>query len=142
MSDWKNRLGVMYSTNPDFQYEHEDSEEVAETLPPEKQRLRITLDRKQRRGKEVTLVSGYVGSADDLTDLSRLLKQRCGVGGAARRRNNHPRQSGRKGERDTTKFALWCEVVIRYSLFHSTSVYSSSFFSALSPRRQSQAFAG
>lgn len=84
MSDWKNRLGVMYSTNPDFQYEHEDSEEVAETLPPEKQRLRITLDRKQRRGKEVTLVSGYVGSDDDLTDLSRLIKQRCGVGGAAK----------------------------------------------------------
>lgn len=84
MSDWKNRLGVMYSTNPDFQYEHEDSEEVAETLPPEKQHLRITLDRKQRRGKEVTLVSGYVGSDDDLTDLSRLLKQRCGVGGAAK----------------------------------------------------------
>lgn len=84
MSDWKNRLGVMYSTNPDFQYEHEDNEEVAETLPPEKQRLRITLDRKQRRGKEVTLVSGYVGAADDLTDLSRLLKQRCGVGGAAK----------------------------------------------------------
>ena len=84
MSDWKNRLGVMYSTNPDFQYEHEDSEEVVETLPPEKQRLRITLDRKQRRGKEVTLVSGYVGSADDLTELSRLLKQRCGVGGAAK----------------------------------------------------------
>lgn len=84
MSDWKNRLGVMYSTNPDFQYEHEDSEEVAETLPPEKQCLRITLDRKQRRGKEVTLVSGYVGAADDLTDLSRLLKQRCGVGGAAK----------------------------------------------------------
>ncbi|ERJ85876.1 putative translation initiation factor SUI1 [Porphyromonas gingivalis F0185] len=84
MSDWKNRLGVMYSTNPDFQYEHEDSEEVTETLPPEKQRLRITLDRKQRRGKEVTLVSGYIGSTDDLTDLSRLLKQRCGVGGAAK----------------------------------------------------------
>ena len=84
MSDWKNRLGVMYSTNPDFQYEHEDSEEVAETLPQEKQRLRITLDRKQRRGKEVTLVSGHVGSTDDLTDLSRLLKQRCGVGGAAK----------------------------------------------------------
>ncbi|GAA5582523.1 hypothetical protein Pgin04_01664 [Porphyromonas gingivalis] len=59
MSDWKNRLGVMYSTNPDFQYEHEDSEEVAETLPPEKQRLRITLDRKQRRGKEVTLVETF-----------------------------------------------------------------------------------
>ncbi len=84
MSDWKSRLGVMYSTDPNFQYEHENDEDEAVTLPPEKQRLRVSLDKKQRRGKEVTLVSGYVGAAEDLTELSRLLKQRCGVGGAAK----------------------------------------------------------
>lgn len=84
MSDWKSRLGVMYSTDPNFQYEYENDEDEAVTLPPEKQRLRVSLDKKQRRGKEVTLVSGYVGAAEDLTELSRLLKQRCGVGGAAK----------------------------------------------------------
>ncbi len=84
MSDWKSRLGIMYSTDPNFRYEHEGDEEETVSLPPEKQRLRVSLDKKQRRGKEVTLVSGYVGTAEDLTELSRKLKQRCGVGGAAK----------------------------------------------------------
>lgn len=84
MSDWKSRLGIMYSTDPNFRYEHEGDEEETVSLPPEKQRLRVSLDKKQRRGKEVTLVSGYVGAAEDLTELSRLLKQRCGVGGTAK----------------------------------------------------------
>ncbi len=74
----------MYSTDPNFRYEHEGDEEETVSLPPEKQRLRVSLDKKQRRGKEVTLVSGYVGTAEDLTELSRKLKQRCGVGGAAK----------------------------------------------------------
>ena len=76
-NDWKQRLNIVYSTNPDMQYETDDVEEE-ETLPPSKQKLRIMLD------KEVTLVTGFVGSDDDLKDLARSLKTKCGVGGSAR----------------------------------------------------------
>ena len=64
-NDWKSRLGVVYSTNPDFQYETA-SEAEAETLPPAKQRLIVGIDRRNRGGKQVTLVTGFVGKADDL----------------------------------------------------------------------------
>lgn len=82
-NDWKKRLGVVYSTNPTYSYEQESSPE-AQTLPPEKQNLRVGIDRKGRGGKQVTLVTGFVGSQDDLSELSRLLKTRCGVGGSAK----------------------------------------------------------
>lgn len=82
-NDWKSRLGVVYSTNPDFQYVTGASEE-AETLPPERQKLIVGIDRRNRGGKQVTLVSGFVGSADDLKELGRTLKTRCGVGGSAK----------------------------------------------------------
>lgn len=82
-NDWKARLGMVYSTNPDFQYTTAEDEE-ATTLPPTEQNLRVWLDRKQRGGKVVTLVKGFVGSNDDLTELARLLKTKCGVGGAAK----------------------------------------------------------
>ena len=82
-NDWKSRLGVVYSTNPDFQYETEAAAE-AETLPPAKQRLRVTIDRRNRCGKQVTLVSGFVGTSDDLKELGKTLKTRCGVGGSAK----------------------------------------------------------
>lgn len=82
-NDWKSRLGVMYSTNPDFQYDR-DEEEEEETLPKEKQPLRITLDKKNRGGKIVTLITGFVGTSDDLTALGKLLKTKCGVGGSAK----------------------------------------------------------
>ena len=82
-NDWKSRLGVVYSTNPDFQYRTEDQPE-AQTLPPEKQKLIVGIDRRNRGGKQVTLVSGFVGSADDLKELARKLKVKCGVGGAAK----------------------------------------------------------
>jgi translation initiation factor 1 len=74
---------VVYSTNPDFSYETEE-EEQQETLPPAKQRLRVTLDRKNRGGKVVTLVTGYVGDEESLKELGRLLKSKCGVGGAVK----------------------------------------------------------
>ena len=77
------RTGVVFSTNPDFEYQYEQDPE-AETLPPQQQKLRVLLDRKQRKGKEVTLVTGFVGSADDLKDLGKFLKSRCGVGGSAK----------------------------------------------------------
>ena len=82
-NDWKSRLGVVYSTNPDFQYKTEAQEE-ADTLPPQKQRLIVGIDRRNRGGKQVTLVSGFVGKADDLKELGRALKTRLGVGGTAK----------------------------------------------------------
>ena len=82
-NDWKARLGVVYSTNPDFQYQKEGSVEE-ETLPPAKQRLIVGIDRRNRGGKQVTLVSGFVGKAEDLKELGRALKTRLGVGGSAK----------------------------------------------------------
>ncbi|MDE6828190.1 translation initiation factor [uncultured Alistipes sp.] len=82
-NDWKSRLGMVYSTDPDFAYTTRHDEEP-ETLAPERQELRVWLDRKQRGGKVVTLVRGFVGRDDDLQALARLLKTRCGVGGAAK----------------------------------------------------------
>ncbi len=82
-NDWKSRLGMVYSTNPDFQY-RTDEEPEPETLPAAQQELRVWLDRKQRGGKQVTLVRGFVGCSDDLEALARLLKTRCGVGGSVK----------------------------------------------------------
>lgn len=82
-NDWKARLGMVYSTNPDFQYQIREEVET-ETLSPAQQDLRVWLDRKQRGGKTVTLVKGFVGGDDDLTELARMLKSKCGVGGAAK----------------------------------------------------------
>ncbi|MBP6066140.1 translation initiation factor [Bacteroides sp.] len=82
-NDWKNRLNVVYSTNPDFGYDkEEDSEQI--TLPPSQQKLRVQLDRKNRGGKVVTLITGFVGTEEELKELGKLLKTKCGVGGAAK----------------------------------------------------------
>lgn len=82
-NDWKRRLGVVFSTNPDFEYE-ETAEIEPETLEPSKQNLIVSIDRKGRGGKQVTLVTGFVGSSDDLVELGRTLKVKCGVGGSAK----------------------------------------------------------
>ena len=82
-NDWKKRLGVVYSTNPDFTYQEASTPE-AETLPPAKQRLIVGIDRRNRGGKQVTLVTGFVGRDEDLKELGRALKVRCGVGGSAK----------------------------------------------------------
>ena len=79
----KQPIGVVYSTNPDYQYQYDEEPEV-ETLAPEKQRLRVSLDRHHRGGKTVTLVTGFVGSDDDLQALGKQLKSKCGVGGTAK----------------------------------------------------------
>ena len=71
----------MYSTNPDFEFEHEAD---IETLPPSEQDLRIWLDRKHRGGKQATLVKDFVGNDDDLKDLAKILKTKCGVGGSSK----------------------------------------------------------
>lgn len=83
MSDWKDRLNVVYSTNPDFKYEKEGEEEQ-NTLPKEKQALRISLDKRNRKGKAVTLITGFIGTTEDMEELGKLLKVKCGVGGSAK----------------------------------------------------------
>ena len=82
-NDWKARLGVDYSTATDYNYTTEEEESVA-TLPPSEQNLRVWLDRKHRGGKQATLIKGFVGSDDDLKELAKLLKTKCGVGGSAK----------------------------------------------------------
>lgn len=81
--DWKDRLGVIYSTNPDFKYETSGKKEP-DTLPPGEQRLKVMIDRKQRKGKTVTLVQGFTGREEDLKELGRMLKSKCGVGGSVK----------------------------------------------------------
>ena len=82
-NDKKERINVVYSTNPNYQYEY-NHEEEQETLAPEKQNLRVTLDSKQRKGKIVTLVQGFVGTEENLKELAKLLKNKCGVGGSVK----------------------------------------------------------
>ncbi len=77
------RLNVVYSTNPDFNYEY-DAEETQETLAPHLQLLYVSIDRKQRGGKEVTFIEGFVGADEDLKELGKILKTKCGVGGTAK----------------------------------------------------------
>jgi translation initiation factor 1 len=81
--DRKKRVGVVYSTNPDFEYS-DDSQEETEILPNNQQRLRLNMERAGRGGKTVTLVKGFVGSEEDINALCKLLKQKCGVGGSVK----------------------------------------------------------
>lgn len=82
-NDWKNRLNVVYSTNPDFGYEKEDYEKQS-LLDKNKQNLRVSIDKKNRGGKVVTLITGFAGTENDLKELGKLLKNKCGVGGSAK----------------------------------------------------------
>ena len=82
-NDGKDRLNVVYSTNPDFQYEN-DAEEEQQTLPKNQQKLRVRMGKKGRAGKTVTLIQDFIGSEDDLKELGKLLKSKCGVGGSAK----------------------------------------------------------
>ena len=81
--DRKKRIGVVYSTNPDYEYS-DDSQEESDTLPKNQQKLRLNMERAGRGGKTVTLVKGFVGSDKDINALCKLLKQKCGVGGSVK----------------------------------------------------------
>ena len=82
-NDWKKRDGVVYSTSSDFEFNYKQDEQ-ATTLPPQQQNLRVSLDKSMRAGKQVTLVTGFVGTSDDLEQLGKLLKSKCGVGGSVK----------------------------------------------------------
>lgn len=83
MAKKKEKLNVVYSTNPDFNYQFEETEET-ETLSKNQQKLYVSIDKKQRGGKEVTLVEGFIGSEEDLKELGKFLKSKCGVGGTVK----------------------------------------------------------
>lgn len=83
-NDWKDRLGVVFSTNSDYNFVTEDDTDEAETLPKNQQRLRVSIEKSGRGGKTVTVVRGFVGTDDDLKALGKFLKTRCGVGGTVK----------------------------------------------------------
>ena len=79
---WKERKDIVYSTNPDFKYDYENTEGELSTMDPGKQKLRVYMDSKARsKGKLATVVNGFIGSDDDLKELAKLLKTKCAVGG-------------------------------------------------------------
>lgn len=80
MNKKNNKIGIIYSTNPNFEYQYETNEET-QTLPPSKQKLYIKLDKKNRNGKIVTIVSNFVGTQEDLENLCKIIKNKCATGG-------------------------------------------------------------
>jgi translation initiation factor 1 len=82
-NDWKKRDGVVYSTNSDFEFQHQQ-QLGSDTLPTNQQNLKIFLDKNGRAGKQVTVVAGFIGTANDLDALGKLLKSKCGVGGSVK----------------------------------------------------------
>ncbi len=80
----KSREGIVYSTSNDFAYEYNDADQSQETLAPARQNLKVMLDKKQRAGKQVTLITGFIGLEEDLKELGKLLKSKCGVGGSVK----------------------------------------------------------
>lgn len=81
--NWKKRLGTVYSTDPDFEFDYDGGQEQ-QAPEPDQQVLRVSLDRRNRKGKAVTLVSGFEGNEKDLNQLGKMLKQKCGVGGSVK----------------------------------------------------------
>lgn len=79
----KQKVNIVYSTNPNFSFDEEDQDEI-ETLDKQQQQLKVFIDRKQRKGKSVTIVTGFIGNNEDLDDLAKTLKTKCGVGGNAK----------------------------------------------------------
>lgn len=84
-NDWKNRDGVVYSTNSDFNYQYQQ-QEPENTVSPKQENLKVQLDKSMRAGKQVTLVTGFTGKTGDIEILGKLLKTKCGVGGSVKDR--------------------------------------------------------
>ena len=82
-NDWKDRLGVVFSTNQDYNYEYDEPQEQ-ETVQPGQQKLRVTIEKKGRGGKVATIVKGFVGTDADRGKLEKMLKTKCGVGGSSK----------------------------------------------------------
>lgn len=82
-NDWKSRLGVVFSTNPDYTYDEETVTEP-ELLPANQQKLRAQMERAGRGGKTATVIRGFVGPEADLLTLTKTLKTRLGIGGSAK----------------------------------------------------------
>lgn len=85
-NDWKDRLNVVYSTNPDFNYVTNEKEKETETIDKKQQKLRVSIEKKGRGGKTVTVITGFIGQENDLKELGKLLKTKCGVGGSTKDR--------------------------------------------------------
>jgi len=83
-NDWKSRLGVVYSTNSDFGYESPEEEQEPATPSSAKQNLIVAIDRRQRAGKQVTLIRGFKGKEQDLEELAKTLRTKCGTGGSVK----------------------------------------------------------
>ena len=79
----KKPVNIVYSTNPDYEFDYNDVEEV-ESISPSEQLLYVSLDRKNRKGKVVSLISGFQGSQEDFKSLEKRLKSLCGTGGSAK----------------------------------------------------------
>ena len=82
-NDWKDRLNIVYSTNPNFAYSTDEMEEI-ETLPKQQQKLRVSIEKNHRGGKTVTIVKNFIGTENDMKELGKLLKTKCGVGGSVK----------------------------------------------------------
>lgn len=82
-NDWKDRLNIVYSTNPDFRYQLDEEKEPT-PVDPKQQKLKVSIEKKGRGGKIVTVISGFIGPEDDLKELGRTLKAKCGVGGTVK----------------------------------------------------------
>ena len=82
-NDWKERLNIVYSTNPDFAYSTDEMEEI-ETLPKQQQKLRVSIEKNHRGGKTVTIIRNFIGTGDDIKELGKFLKTKCGVGGSTK----------------------------------------------------------
>ena len=82
-NDWKERLNIVYSTNPDFQYSTDEKEEIR-TLPKQQQKLRVSIEKNHRGGKTVTIIKNFVSSDNDIKELGKLLKSKCGSGGSVK----------------------------------------------------------